>query len=185
MARPVRPDNSVKTTMPSFMRSWPCVLMVVAGSSGCGGNAPLTEPTPAPAQAVQSKVVGIDAPYGTLRFQGTIQRLEHVSTYEYVVRLTLTFDMYARTNSTESIHLNSAVFTATVPNPADPGGPRQLLYTDARVISADFTTHGETRTLPELRFVLPKSTEAQAGYVGAGVTDGHLLWPVPYNLKDQ
>ena len=171
--------------MPSFMRSWPCVLMVVAASSRCGGNAPLTGPTPPPLQNRQSKVVTIDAPYGTLRFQGTIRRLENVSRYVYVVQLTLTFDVstHARTRQ----RLSTSVARASRPPCPTPLIPvvrgSRSTPTGARSVRTSPRTarRGRCRSCGSY---LPKITEAQAGHVGVSVTDGHFLWPVPGNLKD-
>jgi hypothetical protein len=104
--------------------------------------------------------------------------------YEYIVRLTATFDAYARTNSTPSITLLWMDLTATIPDPANPNGPWLLLAPrQSQPISASFATHGDTRTLPETRFYLAKTVEAAAEAVGVGVWGIPFAWPVPAKLK--
>ncbi len=70
---------------------------------------------------------------------------------------------------------------ATVPNPD--GGKATVLSRQTESIAVLLSADGETKPMPEETFRLPKSIAAAAGHVGLAVTDMHLMWPVPVELK--
>jgi hypothetical protein len=150
-------------------------LVVAAGTlmlGACGTAAPT---------AVPLRTFAVDTSFGTLRFLGQVVQFELGDRYQYKAQLRLTFDRFARTNSTSSIHLTTARFVATIAG--DPREQARLVYEQSQPISADFTADGDTRQLPELTFSIEKSVAALATSIALGVSDDRLLWPVPGNLK--
>jgi hypothetical protein len=118
--------------------------------------------------------------YGTLRFDGSVERVDLEDEFEYRPQLVATFDPGARVNRTKTVNLVSYRLVATIPREQ---GPATILHEDRQPISINLTTNGESARLPALVFRLSKVLEAQAPHVGLSVTDGRLLWPIPVTLK--
>ena len=60
---------------------------------------------------------------------------------------------------------------------------RKLVHEYGANIVIALIDEGETKSLPELVFRLPKSLAAGVNHVGLGVSDGKLLWPIAAELK--
>jgi hypothetical protein len=58
-----------------------------------------------------------------------------------------------------------------------------MIHRDVRTIEVLLSNEGDTGTLPELVFRVPRSLADAADHVGLGVSDGKLLWPVGVTLK--
>jgi|SRR5215831_4649680 len=140
----------------------------------CGTHS--IEPTPTSSFAV-------DTSYGTLSFKGTIDRADRGADYEYRPHLDVTFHPNRQVNRTPIVDLVAYRFVASVPGKEN--GPAQMLHEENREISIRLTQDGQTAHLPDLRFRLSKAIAAQAHWVGLGVLDERLLWPIPVRLNDR
>ena len=67
------------------------------------------------ARSVADTTITVNENYGSLSFKGTIDGKDVGDTYEYTVRLTLTFHAGGPVNGTPSIELMAANLTATPP----------------------------------------------------------------------
>jgi len=100
-----------------------------------------------------------------------------------VTQLKVRLNSDAGTLPTRGVRLTKAILTASVADDAVLPSHRRVLHSETLKIRAEFTTRGEERTLPELRFVLPKSIETQADYITLDLTDGQFVVHLTLNLK--
>jgi hypothetical protein len=100
-----------------------------------------------------------------------------------VTQLTVRLNADAGTLPTRGVRLTKVVLTASVADDAVLPSHRLVLHSETQKIRAEFTTKGEERTLPELRFVLSKQIETQADYITLDLTDGQFVVPLVLNLK--
>ncbi len=135
-------------------------------------------PRPSPSRSV---VFGVDHVYGTLAFKGAIERADLGEEYEYRPHIAITFRPNERTNRVPVANLAMCQLVATIPNPE--GGRATVLSRQTEAAAVLLSVDGETKPLPEVTFRLPKSIAAAAGHIGLDVTDMHLLWPIPVELK--
>ena len=156
------------------------VTFVTIGALALCGPAPLAVRQRPQTPAV-SRIISIDKSYGTLAFRGAVERSETADDYEYRAQLAVTFQPSETVNrvTTARLRLMQLVATRVVP-----GASRaDLIHRDIQPIDVALTDDGETRSLPELVFRLPKSVAGNANHVGLGVSDGKLLWPIGVELK--
>ncbi len=132
------------------------------------------------------RVVAAQA-YGTLEFQGHVERIDLGDSYEFRPRIDITFrpgevrNGYIVTNRTPVADLRWCVLVATQFRKGDK--QHQVLYRERLPIAIRLSKDGETKPLPDLSFRLDKSVSDRASHVGLGVSDGRLLWPIPTRLK--
>lgn len=142
-------------------------------------HASIGAPEPAlTARSVSDTTIVVNEDYGSLSFKGTIDEKDLGETYEFTVRLTLTFHTNVPVNGTPSIELMAANLTATVP--AASGDRATILYRDYVPVVGKFTKDGEAREIPPFVLHIPKAAMAKARFVGVGFTDGTFLWPVKF-----
>lgn len=160
------------------------VASIVALLWGCasGGHPHTLVPEPGTSiSRIPRDTFTVDASYGTLSFQGMIERVDRGNEYEYRPHIDVTFHPDRPVNRVPVADLVGYRLVATVP-PND-SGPWQLLHEETHPIIIRLTRAGETAHLPETSFHLSKTIAARARRVGMGVLDGHLLWPIPVNLQ--
>jgi hypothetical protein len=125
--------------------------------------------------------------YGTLEFQGHVERIDLGDSYEFRPRIDITFrpgevrNGYIVTNRTSVADLRSCLLVATLF--LENEKRHQVLYRERLPIRIRLSKDGETQRLPSLSFRLAKSVWDRASHVGFGVSDGRLLWPIPTRLK--
>jgi len=157
-----------------------CILAAAA----CAHRSHLPSPAPASTQVTQSEAFTFDAHSGTFSVLGSVQRSPTANdSYVYVTQPTVRLNSDAGTLPTRGVRLTKAVLTASVTDDAVLPSHRRVLHSETLKIRAEFTTKGEERTLPELRFVLPKRIETQADYITLDFTDGQFVVPLLLNLK--
>ncbi len=145
---------------------------------GSGGHAPELKLGGA---ATPMDSIAVDVSYGTLSFRGKVDRAESGSEFEYRTHIDVTFHPDQRLNHTLVVDLRECRFVASVPG--DDNGPWKMLHQESRPIVVHLTEDGQTAHLPDLTFRLPRAIAAQARRVGLAVLDGHLMWPIPVDLK--
>ncbi len=156
------------------------VLAVLAPGPAATGDGVRARPTPI--QPPEKPVVfNVDGNYGTLGFKGTVERFDLGGEYEYRPHISITFLPNEQTNRTPIANLVMVRLVATKPGPERDRAI--LLSSESESIAVFLSQDGETKTMPDVVFRLPKSIVAEAAHVVLGVTDMRLLWPIPVELK--
>jgi hypothetical protein len=104
-----------------------------------------------------------------------VERSETADEYEFRARLAVTFHPAEKINRVPVAQLRLMQLVATR---LAGTAKAEVLHRDVQPIDVVLTDEGETRSLPELVFRLPKSIAATTTHVGLGVSDGKLLWPI-------
>ena len=160
-------------------RALAVTFVTIGATLALCGPAPLAvRQTPAPSSA--PRIIAIEKSYGTLEFRGLVERAETADDYEFRTRLAVTFHPAEKINSVAVAQLQVAQLVATRMYGRERA---EVLHRDTHPIDVVLIDEGETKSLPELVFRLPKSIVATANHVGLGVSDGKLLWPVPTELR--
>ena len=133
-----------------------------------------------PAHSSAPRIIAIEKSYGTLEFRGLVERSETADDYEFRTRLAVTFHPAEKINRVAVAQLQVVQLIATRMF----GTARaEVVHRDPQPIDVVLIDEGETKSLPELVFRLPKSLAATANHVGLGVSDGKLLWPIATELR--
>ena len=134
------------------------------------------------------KVFDVDNEYGTLSFKGRVERTDLGDKYNYRIQIAVVFlpgetthDGYTMTNRTKIADLKTCELVAT--SFVEDGKPYKMIQREWQPIAIRLEQFGEVGTLPDLEFLMPKSTVEAATHVGLAVSDGKLLWPIPTELK--
>jgi hypothetical protein len=173
----VHKEPPMKKVTVLFVGGW---LFAAAACAHRGHTAPTPSTAASPTQSVG---IRYDTNGGAFGVRGAIQRLAAVDDkYVYLTQPTLVFNADGEARGTP-VRLTRAVLTASVIDEAVTSTHRWVLFSDKQEIRAEFRTKGEERTLPELRFVLPKSVEEEAEYITLKFTDGQVVVPLVLNLK--
>jgi hypothetical protein len=160
-------------------RALAVTFVTIGATLALCGPAPLAvRQTPAPSSG--PRIIAIEKSYGTLEFRGVVERTETADDYEFRTRLAVTFHPAETINSVAVAQLQVAQLVATRMYGRERA---EVLHRDTHPIDVVLIDEGETKSLPELVFRLPKSIAATANHVGLGVSDGKLLWPVPTELR--
>ena len=150
---------------------WTLCLGIVACSSAILENGVSPRPR---------STVPINVAYGSLAFEGTVERIDLGSEYEFRPHIQVTFRADEEVNQVPRAALSGLMLVATIPRE---GQPAQMLHREIRPISVVLSRDGESRRLPDFVFRLSKSIYDQAELIAVAVTDGRLLWPIPAPLK--
>ena len=160
-------------------RALAVTFVTIGATLALCGPAPLAvRQTPASSSA--PRIIAVEQSYGTLEFRGLVERSETADDYEFRTRLGVTFHPGESINRVTVAQLKVVQLVAT----RKYGTARaELLHRDAQPIDVVLSDEGETRSLPEMVFRLPKSIAATVNHIGLGVSDGKLLWPVATELR--
>jgi len=124
------------------------------------------------------KTYVIKGSYGTLVYEGKVERRETEKEFEYVIeQLKLRFDPTAKTNGTKEIAAKLIQIVATT-KPAEGKGPSTVLQRDKKPTTIVLTEDSPTATLEKIKLVLTKESVGKSDHVGLSLTDGKLLWPI-------
>ncbi len=149
-----------------------CALMIVAVSGCVSGRQSKEAP----------RIIQLESEFGTLEFHGTAQLTDRGYDYEVHANIGVTFHPEAQTNRTSSIDLRYCELVATVYRKL--GVPANVLFRDRQNVSIHLNEANETKQLPPLVFHVDRSAATRATHVGLGLSDGHLAWPIPVELKE-
>lgn len=120
--------------------------------------------------------------YGSLKYSGVVVRTESGSDYKYLVkRMTFTFDPSAEVNRTEAIRNPVLRLRTTVRDPAANRGRVTSEAVQATTMTLD-ASH-PTASIHAVEFVVKKAFVDSSSHTILDLTDGHILWPMPTELK--
>ena len=160
-------------------RALAVTFVTIGATLALCGPAPLAG-RQTPASSSTPRITAIEKSYGTLEFRGVVERTETAEDYEFRTRLAVTFHPAEQINRVAVAQLQVVQLIATRMYGRERA---EVLHRDAQPIDVVLIDEGETKSLPELVFRLPKSIAATVNHVGLGVSDGKLLWPIPTELK--
>lgn len=124
------------------------------------------------------KIYKIKGSYGTLIYEGKVERRETEKEFEYlIVQIKLRFDPTATGNSTKKIAVKEIGIVATK-KPTKGKGPYTILQRDEKPTTFVLTASSPTATLEKIKLVLTKESVEKADVVQLNLTDGKLLWPI-------
>lgn len=127
-------------------------------------------------EQVSLGVVPVDAAYGSLEFNGSVDVFELGTDLEYRARLEATFRPEAEVNRVGTAALTRYFLVATAPGA--PGTPSEELGRDEESITVTLSEEGQSAPLPEHTFRIPKSVANDAGRIRLAVSDGRIMWPI-------
>jgi hypothetical protein len=131
-----------------------------------------------PAAKSDVKTYELKGSYGTLVYEGNVERRETEKEFEYlIVQLKLKFDPAGTVNSTKEIAAKEIQIVATK-KPTEGKGPFTVLHRDKKPTTIVLSEASPTGTLEKIKLVLPKESVDKADHVGLGLSDGKLLWPI-------
>ena len=120
--------------------------------------------------------------YGTLNYSGVVVRSESGNDYKYLVKsMTFTFDPTADVNRTEAIRNPVLRLRTTVRDPAEKRSKMTSEAVRTMVMTLD-ATH-PTATIHGVEFVVNKALVDASSHTILDLTDGHIIWPMPTELK--
>jgi hypothetical protein len=151
-------------------RAVAAVAIVVAVISPSAAQAPLPAPT----------VINVDTNFGSLAFNGTIERFDLGREWEFRPHLELTFQNSVL-NRTDRIELRYSLIIGSLVRGTDQ--PVKILHREEKPIVLTFTEFGQTKRLPELSFRVSKDAVADANRLLMGVSDGKMVWGIPAELR--
>ena len=134
------------------------------------------------APAAESRTYALDGSYGSLAYEGKVQRIEGQNSVLYhVENLRLTLDPTADVNATDQVVRPSIRLVTTT---RAPDGVKALATYEA-LIQTDITLSASEPVviLDNLTFSVPTVTLSSADYAGLSVTDGRLRWPMHQDLR--
>lgn len=123
----------------------------------------------------------VDTRFGTLALRGVIERRDLGNRVEYRPKLVVTFHPHERVNHTSVIRIRAYRLAATTVTARSVRA--EVRHEHSKPIKVDLTRPAQQKSLPEVVFVVPKSTLEQVNHVGLSVTDGKWLWPVSVELR--
>jgi len=129
------------------------------------------------------KTYEIKGSYGTLIYEGKVERRETEKEFEYlIVNIELIFDpaKSVNVNVTKEIAAKEILIVATK-KPSEGKGRSTILQRDKKPTSIVLTEGSPTATLEKIKLVLTKESVGKADHVGLGLTDGKLLWPITWD----
>jgi hypothetical protein len=160
-------------------RALAVTFVTIGATLALCGPAPLAV-RQAPAASSVPRISTIEKSYGTLEFRGVVERSETADDYEFRTRLAVTFHPAEKINRVAVVQLRVMQLVATRMTAT---AKAEALHRDAQPIDVVLIDEGETKSLPEMVFRLPKSIAATVNHVGLGVSDGTRLWPVATELR--
>jgi hypothetical protein len=161
---PRRRPCAMLGSMRSLNRHYGLLLLLAAAAAAC---------TPVPTDV---RLIEVDSSHGTLRFRGTIERLDFGSEIEFRPHIEATFDPEAAVNRTPVAELRRYSLTATSLERGDQGV--EVLYRDDRSIELTLSGAGETGPLPVVSLRVPREVATEAAALGLSVSDGGILWRI-------
>jgi hypothetical protein len=164
----------------SLVKATVCAVCILS-AAGCASEPPSHEKT---------RLTTIDKEYGTLRFKGTVTRVDKGTEYEYQVDLSVTFLPDAPFNRVAAVDLTYCDLVASKRREAGGEIDRELegehfdsLQRSRQLLTFHLSDANETKRLPPLLFRLRESSVARADYVVLIVGDRHFGWPISVELK--
>lgn len=134
-----------------------------------------------PAAKNDVKTYQIKGAYGTLTYEGNVERTETEKEYEYlIVKIKFEFDPTGTVNATKEIAAKEIQLVA-MKKPAEGKGRSTLLQRDKKPTTFVLTEGSPTATLEKIKLVLTKESVGKADHVGLALTDGKLLWPIKWD----
>lgn len=124
------------------------------------------------------KIYPLKGAYGTLIYEGTVERSGGGDAYQFVVReLKFKYDPKARTNRTPQIEGQQLSFSVGKKPPQ--GEERGTsLFRDQKPISIFLNEDSPPATVQNITFFVPREAVEKADFISLGVTDGRLMWPI-------
>jgi hypothetical protein len=151
------------------------------GLIGCASERPSPEKT---------RLTTIDREFGTLRFKGTVTRVDLGTEYEYQADISATFLPDALHNRVAAVNLTYCDLQAIVRREAGgeidrelEGVKMELLERSHQPLVLHLSEANETKRLPPLLFRLRESSVSHADRVLLIAGDGHLGWLISLDLK--
>jgi hypothetical protein len=121
--------------------------------------------------------------YGTLVYDGTVERRVSGNDFEYTItELKLRFDPQGRINKVDAVNLR-AIRLAATQRPPLAGQPFKVLHEHRQPVSLVLSAAAPTGTLRNLKFKVPREIITKADRVGFSATDDNWLWPMSGELK--
>jgi hypothetical protein len=124
----------------------------------------------------QDGTVAIDSTYGTLRFVGSVERIDRGQDYEFRAAVDAVFQAGAEVNRVEVARLTRYFLEARTDPPE--GEPAETIYRDEKAIDVVLSEDGETAPLPEVTFRLPRAVVALSPRLHLAVSSGGIMWPI-------
>jgi hypothetical protein len=121
-------------------------------------------------------------PYGSLEFDGNVERVDFGDECEYRVTLDVTFHANAKVNKVSSAQLRWVQLLAVDRSPTEPGGPKPRAIFLREPIYVTLTRDGERQPIRPVTFRLGKTVEASSDVMLAVLSD-KLLWPISGPLR--
>lgn len=116
--------------------------------------------------------------YGTLLYEGTVERKVAGKDYEYLVReLKLTFNPRGKSNKTTKIETRFIEFVATVQSPKAKTKV-ETLFQEKKPLSVVLNQKSPTDTVENIKFTVPRESIQKADSAFLNITDGKLVWPI-------
>ena len=134
------------------------------------------------ASAGEPRTYTLDGAYGSLVYEGKVQRIEgQDSVLFHVKQLRLTFVPTADVNATDQVVRPPIRLITTT---RAPDGVKAVATYEALIKTGVTLNASEpVAVLDNLLFSVPASTLSSADYAELSVTDGLLLWPIHQDIR--
>ncbi len=121
--------------------------------------------------------------FGSLSFQGSVERVDLDTEWEYRVDLIVTFHANTKPNQVAVAQLSNMQLVSTKPNPRQPQGPADLVGEAREPINVRLSRDGERKAIPRVTLRMAKDVAAAGVHLGLSVGDGRISWPVGVPLR--
>ena len=134
------------------------------------------------ASAGEPKTYALDGAYGSLAYEGKVQRIEgQDSVLFHVKKLRLTLVPTADVNATDQVIRPSIRLVTTT---RAPDGVKAVATYEALIKTGVTLNASEpVAVIENLVFSVPSTTISSADYAGLSVTDGRLSWPMHQDMR--
>lgn len=119
-----------------------------------------------------------NANYGSLGFDGSVDRLDMGAEWEFRAHVNLTFHADAKVNRISRVDLTQMILVGTVHPDGNQRQPWPAVVKLTHPISAHLTNDGERRAVRDVTFRVSKEAAAASEHLGLGVSDDNMVWPI-------
>jgi hypothetical protein len=118
-----------------------------------------------------------NARYGSLEFDGSIERVDFGEEWEFRAHINVTFHANTKPNLVESVDLTGLQFVV-MGRPDGPTSPWSPVIKRIEPVALHLSIDGERGSLRDVAFRVPKDVVASAQHTELDVTNGRRLWPI-------